>query len=124
MKGYYFSIDKDSARFSFVNDTGEKHDWNEDRKYSHYAILHKLLNFMKSRGWHIENDKKVARCIRNDYWNGKKKDLEFRLHRYPRGFSFEFFQNIVYENPHGGRYDFDKFTDYEKVEWRGRMQIL
>lgn len=106
--GYTFRINKDFANFLFVNDTGEKKDtWKG--KWSHYVILHKLINFMKSRGWSIEHDQEVHKCIRRDYWLGRKSDLEFRLERYPRGFSFEFFQNIVFENPHGGRYDFDKF---------------
>lgn len=121
MRGYMFSINKDFAFFSFVNDTGEKHDWSERNKWSHYVILHKLLNFMKSRGWHIEHDKETHRCIRQDYWNGKKKDLEFRLHRYPKGFLFNFFQNIVYENPHGGRHDFDKF---EKMPYLIKLMYL
>lgn len=121
MSGYMFSINKGSASFSFVNDTDEKHEWSERNKWSHYAILYILLNFMKSRGWHIEHDKETHKCIRQDYWNGKKKDLEFHLHRYPRGFLFEFFQNIVYENPRGGRYDFDKF---EKMPYLIKLMYL
>lgn len=108
MEGYTFSVNKGLAKFSFVNNTGEKRDiW--DKKWSHYAILFRLINFMNSRGWHIENNKSVHKCIKRDYWYGRKGDLEFYLDRYPRGFRFEFYQNIVFENRHGGWYDFDKF---------------
>jgi len=109
MKGYTFNIGKDSASFSFINDTEEKRDIL-DRYWSHYGTLHRLLNFMRSRGWCIQNDDSVGKIIRNDYFYGKKGDLEFELHRYPVGFSFEFYQNIVFENIHGGRYDFDRFN--------------
>ncbi|TEB15151.1 hypothetical protein Psfp_02327 [Pelotomaculum sp. FP] len=108
MKGYIFSTNKDLASFSFVNDTEEERG-PFDKKWSHYAILHRLINFMKSRGWYIEHDKNVHKIIKKDHWYGRKGDLEFRLDRYPRGFKFEFYQNIVFENLNGGRYDFDKF---------------
>lgn len=120
MKGYMFSVDKNHTRFSFINDTEEKRDML-DRKWSHYAIFHKLINFMKSRGWHIEHDPGVHKIIRKDHWYGKKGDLEFVLSRYPRGFSFEFFQNIVFENPNGGRYDFDRL---KKMPYQVKLLFL
>lgn len=112
MKGYTVSVNKKLASFSFVNDTAEDHDrWlrKERNKWSHYVFMHRLINFMISRGWAIEHDKDTHKIIRQDYWYGRKGDLEFHAHRYPRGFSFEFFQNIIFENRNGGRYDFDKF---------------
>jgi hypothetical protein len=124
MGSYTVSINKDLASFSFVNDTGENHDrWarNERNKWSHYVFLHKLINFMISRGWTIEHDKDTHKIIRSDYWYGRKGDLEFNLNRYPRGFSFEFYQNIVFENRSGGRYDFDKF---EKMPYLIKLLYL
>lgn len=120
MNGYTFSINKSLASFSFVNDTGEKKD-SFDKKWSHYAILHRLINFMKSHGWYIEHDKSVHRIIRNGFWYGRKGDLEISIHRYPRGFKFEFYQNIVFENPNGGQYDFDKF---EKMPYLIRLLFI
>jgi len=109
LKGYTFSIRKYYADLHFVNETGEKRGIL-DRHWSHYGTLHRLLNFMRSRGWCIQNDDSVSKLIRKDHFYGKKGDLEFVLHRYPRGFEFEFYQNIVFENAHGGRYDFDRFN--------------
>lgn len=113
MKGYSFSIDKYLARFALVNNTCEKHDRMERKernRWSHYVILHRLLNFMSSRGWTIEHDKDVPKIIRKDFWYGRKGNLEFHAHRYPKGFETQFFQNVVFENRHGGKYDFDKFN--------------
>lgn len=120
MKGYAFSVNKEFASFTFINDTEEKRDCL-DKKWSHYAILHRLINFMKARGWHIEHDASVHKIIRKDHWYGKKGDLEFVLARYPRGFGFDFYQNIVFENPSGGRYDFDRF---EKMPYLVKLLFL
>ena len=120
VKGYTFNIGKDSASFSFINDTEEKRDIL-DKHWSHYGILHRLLNFLRSRGWCVMNDDSVHKIIRKGYFCGKKRDLEFELRRYPVGFSFEFYQNIVFENPNGGRYDFGRF---EKMPYTVRLMFL
>lgn len=112
MKGYFYSINKRSASFNFINDTDESHEWRDRNEWSHYPIMHKLLNFMKSRGFEIGRDQRIQKhykCLNKDHWYGKKGDLEFEAERYPRGFRFEFYQNINFENPNGGRSDFDKF---------------
>lgn len=113
MKGYLFSINKSSFSFSFVNDTEEKHNrWDDRDNWSHYPILHRTLNFMKSRGFEVGRDPRMEEnynCISKDYWKGKKENLEFECSRYPRGFSIKFYQNINTENENGGQYDFDKF---------------
>ncbi|MGO0986697.1 hypothetical protein ACTPEW_12240 [Clostridioides difficile] len=108
MKGYMYSINKEFFSLNFINDTEETHNLNED-KWSHYIILHRILNFMKSRGFEISRDLEVSKCVRKNYWCGKKGDLEFKAGRFPRGFSIEFFQNINFENKNGGYYDFNKF---------------
>lgn len=109
MKGYSYNCHKRLMSFSFINDTDEKRDWKDRNKYSHYAILHKLIDFMKNRGFNIEHDASIHKCIRKDHWIGNKGELRFTAERYPRGFKFYFYQEIVTENRHGGRYDFDKF---------------
>ncbi|MBP2635024.1 MAG: hypothetical protein H6Q72_931 [Firmicutes bacterium] len=109
MSGYFYNCRREYMDLSFVNDTDEKHDWIDRNKYSHYVILNRLINFMKDRGFDIQHDVSVAKCIRKDHWVGRKGELRFVLNRYPRGFSFEFYQEIVTENRHGGRYDFDKY---------------
>lgn len=108
---YSFSINKDNTSISFVNDTDEKRDMF-DRKWSHYPILYRLLNFMESRGFEVGRDPEIEKRFKSlskDHWYGRKGDLEFKAERYPRGFELEFFQNVNYKNKNGGCYDFDKF---------------
>lgn len=113
MEGYSYSISKDLFSLSFINDTNERHDrWKDRNKWSHYPILHRVLNFMKERGFEIGRDPKIMKyykCLNKDHWYGKKKGLEFKADRYPRGWKIEFYQNINVENSNGGEYDFDKF---------------
>lgn len=109
MEGYFFRINKNLFSFTFINDITESHDWKDSNKWSHYPLMHRLLNFMKDRDFNITHDEHVSKIIRKDFWYGRKGELEFVAHRYPRGFSLEFFQDVNFENPNGGRYDFDKF---------------
>lgn len=112
MSGYSYSINKDYFSISFVNDTDESHDWVDRDKWSHYRILNQVLNFMKLRGFKVGRDPRIERdykSLSKDHWYGRKKDLEFKAERYPRGFKIGFFQNINFENKNGGEYDFDKF---------------
>lgn len=112
MKGYSYSINKRLFSFSFVNDTDEIHGWDDENKWSHYPILHRVLNFMKDRGFEVGRDPEVLKyykSLNKDRWYGRKGDLEFKAKRYPRGFAIKFFQNINFKNRSGGEYDSDKF---------------
>lgn len=130
MEGFYFSINKDLASVSFINDTEEKHNWDERDKWSHYPVLHKLLNFMKTRGFVIGRDPRIQKhykCLNKDHWYGRKGSLEFKAKRYPRGFEVEFFQNINFENFSGGEYDFDKFEKMPfliKLMWKNETNKI
>lgn len=108
---YSFRVNKEYASISFENDNDEKRDMFYG-KWSHYPILHKVLNFMQSRGFEVGRDPRIQeqfKCLNKHHWYGRKGDLEFKAERYPRGFKLEFFQNINYKNKNGGCYDFDKF---------------
>ncbi|MBN3406370.1 hypothetical protein CF088_13975 [Clostridium botulinum] len=113
MEGYFYSINKNLFSFSFVNETNERHDrWEDRHNWSHYPILHRVLNFMEDRGFEVGRDPRIEKhykCLNKDHWYGKKDNLEFKAERYPRGFSIKFFQNINFENKSGGEYDFYKF---------------
>lgn len=63
-------------------------------KYPHFGTLHRLFNMLRAEGFTIENDAEVAKCIRDDYYIGRRGDLELYAHRYPAGFEIMFFQNI------------------------------
>ncbi|MZK53488.1 hypothetical protein [Clostridium beijerinckii] len=112
MNGYAYRINRDSFSLTFNNNTEEKHEWNDENEWSHYPILDKVLSFMGTRGFKIGSDPEIDKnyeCLSKDHWYGRKKDLEFKAHRYPTGWEIEFYQNIIFENRHGGFYDFDKF---------------
>ena len=90
-------------------------------KYPHFGTLHRIFNMLRAEGFTIENDAEVAKCIRRDYYIGRRGDLELYAHRYPAGFEIMFFQNIVIENQNGGRYDFDKF---QKMPYMIRLRFI
>lgn len=94
---------------SFVNNTESNGpDWHRQR-FHHYALLHRVFNMLRNEGFEIEKDKNVHKVIRKSHFVGRRGDLELHAERYPRGFKIEFFQNVSFENPNGGRYDFEKF---------------
>jgi hypothetical protein len=108
--------------FNLTSDEGGRSF--EKKSWLHYSVLHRILNFMKSRGFEIGRDPRIEqqfKCLTKDHWYGRKGDLEFKAERYPRGFKIEFFQNIVFVNPCGGYYDFDKF---EKMPYLIRLSMI
>jgi hypothetical protein len=72
---------------------------------------------MRDRGFQIGRDSRIEKdykCLTKDHWYGRKRDLEFKAERYRAGFALKFYQNINFENRHGGEYDFEK---YEKMPY-------
>ncbi len=55
--------------------------------------------------------KTSLKLFEKSHFVGRRGDLEFYAERYPRGFRIEFFQNVNFENPNGGRYDFEKISE-------------
>ncbi len=108
MKGYFYSINKSSANFIFINDTNEKKD-SFGNDWSHYPIFHRLINFMKDRDFEVEIDKTIQKIIRKGRFRGSKGDLKFKSDKYPRGFIIEFYYEKSLEGKKSGEYDFDKF---------------
>ena len=106
---------------SFINNTEcNGPDWHKQR-FHHYALLHRVFNMLRNEGFEIEKDKNVPKIIRKSHFVGRRGDLEFYAERYPRGFRIEFFQNVNFENPNGGRYDFEKF---QKMPYLIRLQYI
>lgn len=66
-------------------------------------------------GFDVQKDPEVHKIIRRDYYIGKFHDLEFAARKYQNGFEIEFFQNVNFENPNGGRHDFDKFSKMPRM---------
>lgn len=66
-------------------------------------------------GFDVQKDPEVDKIIRHDYYIGKFRDLEFAAKKYQNGFEIEFFQNVNFENPNGGRYDYDRFSKMPRM---------
>ena len=118
-------MNRDSYRFydadiMYYNNTVTAKNWFHF-KYPHYGTLHRVFNMLRKEGFTIENDVNVAKCIRSNHFTGRCGDLEFVADRYPRGFKIQFFQNIVFENRNGGRFDYDRF---QKMPYMIRLQFL
>ncbi|HBX23993.1 MAG TPA: hypothetical protein DEF34_10240 [Desulfotomaculum sp.] len=117
MNKHTFSIHQRQTSLRLDNNEKLKNDHLirnfRNPKYRHYPILHRVLNFMQTRGFEVGRDphiQKRFKCLNKDHWYGRKGELEFKAERYPAGFRIEFFQNVVFENPNGGYYDFDKYA--------------
>lgn len=79
--------------------------------FQHYKLYRQVLDYLGSIGFYVGEDKEIKKkypSLNKDRNRGRYGDLEFKSERYPAGFKIEFFQNIVFENRHGGEYDFDK----------------
>lgn len=100
-----FAVRTDSADIYFENND---ESGQYDIKYKHYGVFHRVMNFMKTRGFTAEQDKTVKKTIRKDYYSGQKSDLKFKAHKYPAGFEIQFYQDIIFDNPNGGYYDYNK----------------
>jgi len=80
------------------------------------------MKFMSSIGFYVGEDKRIKRdypILNNKHRYGRYSDLEFKSNVYLNGFEIEFFQNINFENPCGGEYDFKKL---EKMPYLVRKQ--
>jgi hypothetical protein len=118
-----FSYCKSIKRCSFGL-TGDENNKPFQKDYSHYPVLHRILNFMVSIGFEVGRDswyEKDFKCLSKDHRYGRKGDLEFKAERYPRGFRIEFYQNVIFENKCGGYYDFDKC---EKMPYLIRLSMI
>ena len=113
------------TRLSFINNTDRGRDVKRgwfDKKFLHHSYFYKILHRLEREGFSVEQDPETRikyKIIAKDYWYGRRRDLEFVARKYPNGFEIEFFQNVVHENSHGGRYDFDKL---KKMPYLIRLQ--
>lgn len=121
-----FSIRDTKIRF----DTSEsRHEFNSRRRwrneqYRHYSYFYRILHMLADEGFKVEKNPEVLknyRIISRDHWYGRRDDLEFEASKFPAGFEIIFFQNINFENPNGGKYDFDKL---EKMPYLIRLQYI
>ncbi|MHC1722522.1 MAG: hypothetical protein AB9836_04870 [Aminipila sp.] len=119
-----FFINLKNASVGFHNKTEEVNADNRfDGSLKHYKIFDETMKFLSSVGFYVSKDPEIEKhykCLSKDHRYGRYADLEFKAERYPSGFRIEFYQNIIFENSHGGFYDFDK---YEKMPYLIKKQL-
>jgi hypothetical protein len=96
------------------NEVNSKNRW--DGSLPHYSLFLDVMHELGQLGFYVEKDKTISETIRKDHYYGRYNTLEFKANRYPAGFEIEFFQNINYENPNGGYYDFDKLDKMTYIQ--------
>ncbi len=82
-----------------------------------------IVEHLRSRQFRIKLDPGVSEIIRENHRSGARRDLRL-VADYGIGLShFEFYQELVTENRHGGRYDFSKFARMPKrIQWFFRVE--
>lgn len=122
-----FKIDREDMRLSYIAPHISGDCWDKAKYrdvYPHDGLFYRVMNRLSAHGFNAEKDPEFVeqyKSISCDHWCGKKGDLEFKAEKYRRGFSISFFQNVVYENSHGGYYDFDKWG---KAPYLIRLEFL
>ena len=75
------------------------------------VLYKKLKTLLKKLGFSWKQDPHIVKyytSMTKNYHYGIFKDLEFCSQIHPRIIELDFFQNINFENPNGGKYDFNK----------------
>lgn len=76
-----------------------------------WETFNRILNVLIEIGFVVGRDPEIERNFRilgGNHRYGRWGDLEMKAEIYPAGCRFEFFQNVVFEHPNGGHYDFDR----------------
>lgn len=107
------------------------HFWEEHVPSGVFTTMNlplcKVVNMLRRGGWKVHHDHAhlpEGSSIERYHWAGKKGDLEFHAGASGRHFEIEFYQNVAFDNPNGGRYDFDKLRGMAKVTPSLRLQCL
>lgn len=80
-----------------------------------------ICEHFKRRGFKVGRDEEAFKnypSISKGCKYGFKNGLEFKSKPTGAGFVFNFYQNIFFENPNGGEFDFNK---YEKMPYRLKL---
>lgn len=92
------------------------------------SIFHGLMNFLEARAYTVTLDPRIERdykCLSKSHRRICRSTpdglFECDAEWYPKGMKLECYQNVVFENKCGGRYDFSKLS---KMPFLIRMRFL
>lgn len=89
-------------------------DWNA---YKAIRVLFKENGFR----FHQDPDiKKRYRCLAKTHFAGSRRGVHFTSHIYPAGFEYSFYEDVIRDNPNGGKYHFDKMA---KMPYLRRLAV-
>lgn len=86
---------------------------NDQVQAAMVTVMQGLLAVLHRRGFAIEREPSVlarSAIIANDYWYGKRGDLEVQVEHTGRVVKAEFYQSLNVDNPNGGKYDSRKHS--------------
>ena len=104
---------------------GEGREYINSPEYPARQLYDALLHYMSQHGFYVALDRDVKKkypSIAGSYHEGGFGDLRFRSRYGPGKSEVQFYQDIVFENPHGGYYDFDKDRKCPYLIWK-RFQV-
>ncbi len=88
----------------------------------HWENFKDAMRFLGSIGFYVGEDKEIKRMypvLNGNRRAGRYTDLKFKAEWHQNVFRIHFYQDVQFENPNGGYYDFDKL---EKMPYLIRKQ--
>lgn len=77
----------------------------------HWENFKDTMSFLGSIGFYVGEDKEIKKnypILNDDHRAGRYADLKFKAEWHKNVCRIRFYQDVQYENPNGGYYDFDK----------------
>lgn len=93
------------------HDTSLNFWWETTQDSLINKVRNSIVRHLRVRGFKVRldaNTRKHYRSICRNYHEGAKGELRFKMNLSGRHLELIFFQNLVYTNPNGGQYDFDR----------------
>jgi hypothetical protein len=110
----YFGVGVKSGNYDMFK-PGKDGDWES------YRAVRAVL---KENGYVFHDDPRLHhKILKRSHHAGSKGDVHFHSEIYPAGFRFEFYRDVVADNPHGNRYDFRKMETAPYL-WRLRVTLI
>lgn len=80
----------------------------------------KVIGLLRREGFRISLDRSIHRSIRKHYHVGRRGDVMVAAEAHGVHCKFEFYEDVIRDNRHGGRYHFDKMA---KAPYLWRLQV-